>query len=471
MVQARWTPAAGRGLVVELGAGLLVVGVLACKGGSRAPAGTGTGSGTSGAAAVTTAPTATLDAAAGPPTATLDAAALPVAAPAGSLRGKVPLAFAVSSQVDNPRKSPADLIDGSLATAWNSRTGQLVGSWIAVRVPAEARVTALRMTVGATADATAAGDPFTMNHRISRVRLSRNGEVLAELELDPDLRTPQELPTGTAGGVAGGDFKLEVLATVPGSKKFWREICVSELDVLGTAPPTPGDHPSTIAIGALDAEPELDDALALAPMAVVGSMQAVCDKIGVAKGECAAMDYDPSFPSVHVPPPPSVPGWTKASFVGRDVSGHDCHLVVEAGGAVYAARLADTCSAPTGDQVASTVADVIPGGSPELVIRLRHELRPAPGAPRPVRKPPDLSYETYRVCGATAAGVPGCTEGLVVAGISEATEGDDPEPVARVVWSNAVTAHGGGVIVRAGRGEASYDFPEATEPGRYRLRP
>ena len=405
--------------------------------------------------------------------ATLAADAAPTAdavatgtAPSSSLRGKVPLTFAVSSQVVNPSKSPADLVDGSMDTAWNSRTGQLVGAWIAVRVPAEARVTALRMTVGATAPATAGADPFTMNHRISRVRVTRNGEPVAELDLDPEVRTLQDLPVGTPDGLAGGDFKIEILATIPGSKKFWREVCVSELDVIGTAPATPGDLTPVVAIGSLDAEPVLDDALPLEPMPAVASMQEVCDRIGLVGKECAPRSYDP-LTSVGLPPPATVPGWSRVSVVGGE--GQDCHLVVEAGTTVYATRLAESCHAPLDTQAAPRVADVIRGGQPELVIRLRHELRPPAGGPPPVLKPPDLSYETLRVCGATAAGVPGCTEGLVIAGIS--AQERDRDYVETVEWDLSVSADDGLVIVRKGRGEASSDYPDAAEPGRYRVRP
>ena len=89
----------------------------------------------------------------------------------------------------------------------------------------------------------------------------------------------------------------------------------------------------------------------------------------------------------------------------------------------------------------------------------------------PVRgRAPDLSYETVRVCGVTAAGLPGCTDALVVAGISEAPEDDDPEPVATTTWSLGVSVAAGALTVRPGKGEYHYDGPEPAEVGRYRVR-
>ena len=41
---------------------------------------------------------------------------------------------AVSSTVANAKLPPTALVDGDLKTAWNSRTGDLRGAWIAIRV-------------------------------------------------------------------------------------------------------------------------------------------------------------------------------------------------------------------------------------------------------------------------------------------------------------------------------------------------
>jgi hypothetical protein len=51
-----------------------------------------------------------------------------------------PALVAVSSRVDNPRDLPEFLVDGRAVTAWNGRTGDLVGGYMAFRVPADAVV-------------------------------------------------------------------------------------------------------------------------------------------------------------------------------------------------------------------------------------------------------------------------------------------------------------------------------------------
>jgi hypothetical protein len=139
----------------------------------------------------------------------------------------------VSSTVDNPKILPAHLVDGDPATAWNSRTNDLVGAWIAFRVPREVHVDQIRMSAGFT-HTDAVGDLFTMNPRIQRVRVSRDGVVVLEQRLDPGSRKLQEL----AVDAAGGDFRIEVTEIVRGSKRSWREVCVSELEVWGTVPST-----------------------------------------------------------------------------------------------------------------------------------------------------------------------------------------------------------------------------------------
>lgn len=161
-----------------------------------------------------------------------------------------PSTVAVSSTVANQRFVPAHLVDGDPATAWNSRTGDLDGAWIAFRVPAEAHVSAIEMTVGFTR-VDKQGDLFTMNPRIKRVRLYRNGAVVREQALDPELRGAQSIAVDTAGG----EFKIEIVEMLPGSRRNWREACVSELRVLGTLPAGQQPVVSTpiVRVGALDA--------------------------------------------------------------------------------------------------------------------------------------------------------------------------------------------------------------------------
>lgn len=182
-------------------------------------------------------------------TALVRSAAAEPAPPQLELLHAAPATVAVSSTVANARILPAHLVDGDPATAWNSRTGDLVGAWIAFRVPRGARVTAIRMTAGFTAK-DKQGDLFTMNARIREVRLYRDGALLGQHELDIEARSRQEL----AVNADGGDFKIEIAEIVPGTKPTWREVCVSELEVLGTLPA--GSQPSrtnpVVRVGSLD---------------------------------------------------------------------------------------------------------------------------------------------------------------------------------------------------------------------------
>lgn len=182
---------------------------------------------------------------------------------------------AVSSVVANSTIFPSDLVDGKMSTAWNSRTGDLVGSWIAFRVPTAAHVTRLRLTAGF-ADMHGGDDWFTMNYRIREVHVVRLGVDgdLGVHALDPSNRRLQDIPIDGPGG----DFKILITGVVPGSKANWRETCVSELEVWGTLPAmTPARHDTPdVAIGSLDAEPLPDNDLTIDPLPSYASIGAFC---------------------------------------------------------------------------------------------------------------------------------------------------------------------------------------------------
>jgi hypothetical protein len=159
-----------------------------------------------------------------------------------------PTTVAVSSTVDNAKIVPAHLVDGKLDTAWNSRSGDLVGAWIAVRVPKDAHVTSIKLTAGFVKN-DKTGDLFAMNQRIKKVRVSREGKVVGEFALDPEVRTLQDIPMDADGG----DFTIQVLQLQAGTKPDWREVAVSELEVWGTVPTPVASHP-TVRVGSLDVD-------------------------------------------------------------------------------------------------------------------------------------------------------------------------------------------------------------------------
>lgn len=183
--------------------------------------------------------------------------------PAGvpvNLLTAVPTTVAVSSTVASRAIVPRHLVDGDPSTAWNSRTDDLVGAWLAVRVPAGVQVTGVRITAGFTKRDPRLGDLFTANPRIKKLRVI-HGETVIERELDIEDRRLQDI--AIAGG--GGDYRIEVTAIVPGTHKGWREICVSELELWGIPAATAkGRFVPTVRVGSLDPPPPLISAECLA---------------------------------------------------------------------------------------------------------------------------------------------------------------------------------------------------------------
>jgi hypothetical protein len=186
----------------------------------------------------------------------------------------VPATLAVSSTVTNPHDFPEHLIDGKPETAWNSKTGDLRG-FIAFRVPKDVRVDEIQLTAGFT-KVTAKEDLFTANHRIKRVAVSRDGVLLKEVDIDPTVRSLQSISIDGPGG----DYKVEVKDTVPGTRKDWKELVVSEFRVVGK----PGEEkrepnqPLVVAIKTLDQEDESPLGIETsADIVSHKSVKAVCD--------------------------------------------------------------------------------------------------------------------------------------------------------------------------------------------------
>ncbi|WP_157069555.1 NADase-type glycan-binding domain-containing protein [Sandaracinus amylolyticus] len=169
--------------------------------------------------------------------------------------------LAVSSAYRDQRAQVERLVDGDPTTAWNSRTGDLVGAWIEARVPADAEVTGIALVPGF-ARPGGATDLFTGNHRVARIRVLREGiEVgsFAVANASPQLVT---IPVRGAGGV----WRIEIVELTPGTRADWRETCVSELQILGRAPSmAPGTRMPRVAIGTLPAAaaPPVVDPVAL----------------------------------------------------------------------------------------------------------------------------------------------------------------------------------------------------------------
>lgn len=152
-------------------------------------------------------------------------------APPVDLLQSVATDLAVSSAYRGQAAQLPRLVDGRLETAWNSESGDLSGAWIEVRLPASATVTSIAMTAGFT-HRTDRADLFTGNHRVARARVLRDGAEVGAYALDVESRELQTLPVEGPGGV----YRLEIAETHPGTNASWREICISELRVMGRAP-------------------------------------------------------------------------------------------------------------------------------------------------------------------------------------------------------------------------------------------
>ena len=84
----------------------------------------------------------------------------------------------VGSTVANRAIKPEHLVDGKLDTAWNSKTGDLVGAWLVVRLPADAKVQSIKLTAGFTKVDPKLGDLFTENPRIKKLRITHDKTVV-----------------------------------------------------------------------------------------------------------------------------------------------------------------------------------------------------------------------------------------------------------------------------------------------------
>ncbi len=170
---------------------------------------------------------------ANPEAATPEAAEAPAAVgPEVDLLRALPTEVAASSAYRDRSTELGKLFDDDLETAFNSSTGALVGTWIDVRIPDGATVTGIEMTAGYTYTKPGGEDLFTGNHRVTSVKISRDGEELLTHALDPDNRERQRIPV--TGGP--GTYRIEIAAVQPGSNADWREACISDLRVLGRAP-------------------------------------------------------------------------------------------------------------------------------------------------------------------------------------------------------------------------------------------
>jgi hypothetical protein len=204
----------------------------------------------------------------------------PAPAPLVDLLLETDATITVSSRVDNPSDYPEHLVDGRPDTAWNGKTGDLHG-WIEIVLPADVKVSSIAMTAGFDKKK-GADDLFTMNHRISKIRITRDGELVKEATLDTSKRELQHVSVSVEA--TGGRWRIEVLETLPGTKKEWRELVVSDLKMYGMAGAArlpkprlpkvlvaPGSAPPPLALPAMGVDSVASEGR------FASSMRALCD--------------------------------------------------------------------------------------------------------------------------------------------------------------------------------------------------
>jgi hypothetical protein len=304
----------------------------------------------------------------------------------------VPSTVRVSSKVRNKAIKPQHLVDRDLQTAWNSMTGDLVGAWIEVPVPGGATVEEIRLTVGHTGKGKKGEDWFLMNPRIRRVIVTVDGKDQPPVELDITKRGLQSLRVH-----ATTSARVTIDAVELGTKKSWRETCVSELEVWG-APPAGWTAPAkpvtpTVEVG----EPPDGSGLDALCAGLDQEREEYAKKLEASEAECArqAAELPPEESDhcmVDYPGPPDcdvatiaitdeAKPWTGAGVLcsmGDNIYGpKTCSIAVAANGKVIDKLDIDNGGlAPSNthwdvEVFDARVQDVIAGGAPELVLRYR----------------------------------------------------------------------------------------------------
>jgi hypothetical protein len=392
------------------------------------------------------------------------------AAPAGpevELLHAAPARIAVSSVVANPAMHPAYLADGDLTTAWNSRSGDLAGAWIAFRVPAAAHVSKIRLTAGFTANGPE-GDYFLLNHRVRRIRVVHGGASSTH-ELDLSNRGLQDVPIDAEGG----DYRIELVELAPGSRKRWRESCVSEIEVWGVlAGATPGTSSPSVALGSLDAPPVIDRALEAVPVGDHASIAAYCAQ-RAAREKPSTITNPPACGAPAKGPTlaPLPAGWTSVSYFltpwGRTEP--DCNLAIVSGGRVHVIEDIGTTGCGAGSALASfcdpTRQSFRLDGDRVAMVTSIPEPAPADALRFEVR-------EELRVCGPGPAKAIACTAPISIGhkmcrGYGDGPPGADGLAVEVERWSIDVRlAHG---LLDLRSGEGTLDAEARASLGRYRL--
>lgn len=280
----------------------------------------------------------------------------------------------VSSRVMNKTIKPEHLVDRDLDTAWNSRTGKLAGTWLDVLVFGTA-IDEVRLTVGHTGKGPKGEDYFAMNPRITKLSVLDGDEVITTATLDPDNRALQavKLPRPATGTV-----RLRVDEVVMGTKKQWKEVCISELEAWGL-PPADAKPTARVPIVSVY-EPPVDTSGEELVYGKPIDWTAICDKIM----SRLQPEYDAKDPGLEDAPPrcgaseqakldgapwQNVLLWQLAYNEAHGPM--TCSLLVETEHGTFAIGAQRDCGPWDGEGIdvrSARAEDVLPGGPPELVV-------------------------------------------------------------------------------------------------------
>lgn len=175
------------------------------------------------------------------------------------------------------------LTDGDFETAWNSQTmepGADEPVVLTFVLPENAQLQTVMLTVGYT-KLNRGRDLFVQNLRIRHARIVHGAETF-EADLDIDERGLQTIPVNGSGG----EWRIEFTAWEPGEREDYRELCVSELRVMGRLPGSESAGEQT------DAQMDAEDAAFEAEMAELDAEIAAEN----AEDEAALMEDDEDSP-------------------------------------------------------------------------------------------------------------------------------------------------------------------------------
>lgn len=170
----------------------------------------------------------------------------------GNLTDEDGTVIAVSSTSASAEHRATDLIDDSDNSSWHSRANDLVGAWIAFRVPPTTVVDSVELVVG---DVGPGARRFVAHPRVKRVHVTRLAPKadLGSFDLDVEQREPQAIVLNQPGG----DFRITVTDVVPGTDTSATELVIPDLAIWGTSVPHKGRKlpASVVKVGSLDGKP------------------------------------------------------------------------------------------------------------------------------------------------------------------------------------------------------------------------